>query len=252
MRKQCLSLISAIIFANLCAVGTAEANGTLRVTFKLKRPDNTEQGLPYAYVYLRDAAVAPPMEKFFSPPDYIFGPTNHLGQINVEVPQGQYFVRVTRRNPYFHSSSPLGPPERGDYSWTPISPITITSNTVADLGTQYAESFGGPPIKISGLVKDIYGKPASNRYVRAQTEPCILGTESSDPNKCGPVKLLAKQRTDANGAYSMTIRNSGSYYIVVSSTLGPQTTPNYITMGKAIGPVTVREGEDITLPDIIH
>jgi hypothetical protein len=249
MLKPCLSLISALIFINVLAVGVAEsADGTLRLTFKLKKLDGTEQGLSYAYVYLRDAAELPPMEKFFSPPDYIFGPTNLLGELSVNVPEGQYYLRVTGRNPF--QDRPLGPPGPGDYSWSPIVPISITSNTTTDLGTQYAGLFNNPII-VSGIIKTSDGKPLAGRYVRAQTEPCLLGNDTREPNYCGPVKFLS-QKTDSNGAYSISVRNPGKYYIVVSNTLGPVNSPNYQTTGKTAGPITVQAGDDITMDDIVY
>jgi hypothetical protein len=250
MLRKCIFVITAFIFLNVFAAEASEANGTLRVAFKYKNPDGTEQALPYAYVYLRDAALTPPMERFFSPSDYIFGPTDINGQISVSVPEGQYFLRVTRRNPF--AIRPLGPPEPGDYSWTPIAPVSITANMVTELGTQYAGLFN-MPIRISGVIKTFDGNPLQNRYVRAQTEPCTFGDDTTAPNLCGPVKLLAQQKTDAKGAYSIAIRNPGRYYIVVSQTLGPVSGQgNYQTTGKSLGNVTVEAGDDVIMPDTVY
>jgi hypothetical protein len=252
MGRQYLSLLTAFMLITAFAVGTAEANGTLNVTFKYKNTDGTEQGLAGSYVYLRNTAVPPPLERFFSKADYIFGPSNSAGQISVSVPEGQYFIRVTRRAPMESAARPLGPPEPGDYSWTPILPISITTNAATDLGTQYAESFGTSSIIISGYVRDRYGKPSPGRYVRAQTEPCILGDQVTEPNYCGPVQLAAQQRTDANGRYSIIIKNPGQYYIVVSQNLGYIGPYNTSTTGVATGPITVSAGDNITLPSITY
>ena len=72
------SLLATIIFAlvTLAATGTAEANGTLRVTFKFFDTNGIAQPLPYTYLYLRDSSPPPSIEKHFTPADYIFDPAN--------------------------------------------------------------------------------------------------------------------------------------------------------------------------------
>jgi hypothetical protein len=245
MRSLYFSLIIAF-YATVSVLDTAEAAGTLRLTFKQKDASGNEQPLANAYVYLRTMAAPPPMEKYFSKPEYIYGPTNSLGVLQVSVPDGDYFIRATRRNPF--QIRPFGPPEPGDLTWTPIIPITIANNTVTDLGTQYAESFAGEKIKLFGKIKSSYGTPIPGKYVRVQVVPCIMGTEYTSPNYCGPVKYLAEQRTDANGEYSITLRNPGTYYVVVSHTLGQAAS----TIGKSVGPYTVQAGAKLKIPDIIY
>jgi hypothetical protein len=252
MGRRYFSLFTALILITIFAVGAAEATGTLKVNFKYKNTDGTEQGLEGAYVYLRNAAVPPPMERFFSQADYVFGPADSAGQISVSVPEGQYFFRVTRRAPLGSPVRPLGPPEPGDYSWTPILPISITTNAITDLGTQYAESFGTPVIRISGIVRDRYGRANPGKYVRAQIEPCILGDDITAPNFCGPEKYAAQQTTDADGRYTIFIKNPGQYYIIVSQTLGYIGPYNSSTTGVGLGPVTVSAGDDIRLPTIYY
>jgi hypothetical protein len=238
MRKLILSLFFAFVFSNLLAAGTVEANGSLSVTFKLRNPDGTEQGLQNAYVYLRNGAEPPPMERFFSQPAYIFGPTNAAGQLSVNVPPGDYFVRVTKRKNT--NGSQYGPPAPGDHSWTPVLPIKITSGLTTNLGTQYAENFG-VPIRISGVVKHVrFGNVLANRYVRAQSEPCIQGDQNTWPNQCGPDRFPAQLKTGANGAYTILLKNPGVYYLSVSQFLGP----NSYTLG-GIGPISVSAGDDL-------
>jgi hypothetical protein len=258
MRRPCFFFITACVFALFLAMGTAEAsNGTLALTFKYKDAGGSEMPLANAYIYLRSGASVPPMEKHYSRPDLIFGPTNSAGFISINVPAKSYFIRVTRRND--PNQSPYGPPVPGDYSWTPILPITINPGAVTNLGTQYAGLFINQEIIISGIIYDRFGLPMPGRYVRAQTTPCIIGGEHNEPNYCGPVKLAARQRTDADGRYTLRIREPGVYYIITSRGLGDNGryylsgwggNPN--TTGHGIGPLNIKAGDritrDITVP----
>lgn len=231
--------------------GSGAANGTLQFTFVYKA-SGVEQPLAQAYVYLRDASQLPPMEKYFSPADYIYGPTDMNGQLSVNVPAGKYFLRITRRAPLTNTSpQPLGPPEPGDYSWSPIIPVTISANTVTDLGTQIAQAFGTPLIDITGYVEDTTGAGVPGRYVRAQTQLC-----SMDYANCGPVKLLATARTDANGKYTLLLNEPGTYFIIESKTLGDQdpsqSAPGNVTSnGEHVGKLALFAGEVATAPPII-
>jgi len=218
--KKWGTLFSLFVLIAVIAAGVAEGAGTLKLTFKYKNSAGVEQPLSYAYVYLRNAANEPPMEKFFSPADYISPPSGANGQFTLTVPEGNYYVRVTRRNPL--AARPLGPPETGDYMWNQTKPITISANATTDLGTKYAWIFGSAPIAISGTVKTPSGVPLANRYVRLQTEQCIEGGPDNDPNYCGPEKHVAVQRTDASGNYTLFLRNPGTFYIYESPCLGDQ------------------------------
>ena len=251
MPRQCFSFITAVVLVAVFAVGSAmAANGTLSVTFK-NAGGGAEQN---AYVYLRNAAVPPPVEKFFSPADYIFGPSDAAGLISVSVPAGQYFIRIIKRSspPY----KPLGPPEPADLTWMQVSPITIASGSATNLGTKTGGIFRTS--KISGTVTNSASPfgPLAGKYVRAQTVQCARGYDWdwgpggwTLPNYCGPVKILAEQRTDANGAYSMSIKTSGTYYLVVSDRLGKVAyfdgsyTYNNVTKGRS--PVAVYVGAGV-------
>lgn len=253
-----VSLLTAVL---LFYSGLALANGTIRVTFKYKDESGAEQPLTYAYLYLRDSTNPPPVEKYYKNADYIFGPSDYLGRISASVPEGTYFVRLTRRKVLQGATRPLGPPEAGDYTWIDYKQITVTTGSVIDLGTKYAFFFGEPLIKITGVIKDRYsGAPLAGRYVRAQTEPCIEADYSSenpnewvDSNNCGPVKYLALQKTDAQGRYTLLMNVPGTYYIVESRTLGDhsqQYAGNRSSTGWSMGPVTVNVGDDIVLSDM--
>jgi hypothetical protein len=252
MKNRCFSLITACVFSLLLVAQTAEANnGTLTLTFKYKDSSGSEVPLVNAYVYLRDAGVVPPMEDFFSPPAFIFGPTDSTGFISVEVAAGKYFIRATRRNQMVGKGRPLGPPEPNDYTWTPLVPITINADAVTNLGTRFAGLFK-QDIVVSGVITNASGQPLAGRYVRAQITPCT-GDEFTVPNYCGPVKLQAFQRTDANGRYTLRIREGGTYYIVTSRTLGTNGRiygggwyGNPDTTGWSTGPINIGAGDKIT------
>jgi hypothetical protein len=249
--KKWGTLFSLFVLMAVFAAGVAEGAGTLRLTFKYKNSAGVEQPLSYAYVYLRNAANEPPMEKFFSPADQISAPSSATGLVTMTVPEGNYYIRVTRRNS--GGSGPLGPPENGDYTWNQAKIITISANTTTDLGTKYAWLFGSAPVTISGTVKNYLGAPLAGRIIKATIVPCIDADYSSqDPsewvysNRCGPEKHLALQRTDANGNYTLFLRDPGTFYIYESTCLGDQH-QQYVgnsCIGSGTGPVTVNVGEN--------
>jgi hypothetical protein len=255
-----------LVVSTLCTAmvmlfgGMAEAaNGTVQVTFKYRDGSGIEQPLSSTYLYLRQGAETPPLETYFKKADYIFGPSNSAGRINASVPEGTYFIRLTKRA---GAAAPLGPPQAGDYTWTDYQQITVTASTVTDLGTKYAEFFS-EPITLTGAVVDYAtGAPLANRYVRAQPEPCINSNFSSEDsaewvytNRCGPVKYLAQQKTDAQGKYTLLLREPGTYYIVTSTRLGDHHPPgdfssNPKSTGVSMGPITLNTGDEIVLPNI--
>lgn len=254
-----LAVLSFLLVAGLLAGNDAAANGTIRATFKYADGSGGEQALSGAYLYLQDGTTTPPLEKFYKSADYIFGPSDSLGRFNASVPEGTYYVRLTKRNPSSGNTSPLGPPEGGDFTWTNYQQITVATNTVTDLGTQYATLFD-QPITISGIVVDrSTGAPLPGRYVRAQPEPCIQAeywsedpSEWVDSNMCGPVKYMAQQKTDAEGRYTLLLKEPGTYYIITSKTLGDRH-QQYVGNPSSVGVstlVTVNHGDNIVLGNI--
>mgnify|MGYP001070381911 CR=1 FL=1 len=253
-------IVLAFSFAAVLLLsGLAEAaNGNVMVTFKYRDGNGAEQPLPDASLYLRAGTEEPPLEKFFRSADYIFSYSDSFGRINASVPEGTYYIRLTRR--VDGTRRPLGPPEAGDYTWTDYKKITVVANTVTNLGTKYAVPFA-EPILITGVIKDNNtGAPLAGRFVRAQTEPCIEANYSSwdpsewvDSNRCGEEIYLAQQKTDAQGKYTLLLQNPGTYYIVESRTLGDrhqQYAGNRSTTGWFMGPITVNTGDKIVLEDM--
>ncbi len=256
--KQWLTHVSFCLLAVALFVGSAEAAGSLTVTFK----DKNGSPLAYAYVYLRSAVNEPPMEKYFSPADLVSAPSPSSGVITVSnIPEGDYYVRITRRNPL--SSRWIGPPEIGDYTWNQAKPITIRTNQITNLGTKVAWTFGSTPVSISGKVTQSgSGNPLVGRYVRLQIGECIEGDYTgydggwgepwTDPNYCNgrsAGKKLAYQRTDANGNYAIFLRDPGppgtQYYLYESICLGDQH-QDYTgnpCIGYGTGPFTINAGE---------
>jgi hypothetical protein len=189
----------------------------------------------------------------------MLGPTDSNGRITASVPEGNYYIRVTRRNPMGGTLRPLGPPESGDYTWNQARLITISANTTTDLGTKYAWLFGSAPITISGTVKNYQGVPLAGRLVRLQIGPCVEGNYEGydggwgeenwvDPNFCNgrsANKKIAVRRTDANGNYTIFLREPGTFYIYETSCLGDyhQDYTGNPCVGYGTGPVTVNMGE---------
>lgn len=259
MKKLALLLI--FILAGALFSGLAEGNGTVTVIFKNKdEVTGTETPLDNAYIYLRPASQDSPRKMYYTPAAFVLGPSDANGVISASVPEGEYHIRIARRNPLGPVPRPLGPPEASDYSWHQTDPITISTGTVTDLGTKMAHSYGAvvPSITISGTVVDYLGSPAPGRYVRAQSTQCILANYSSpdpaewvDSNHCGPDKHLALGRTDANGKYTLFLKDPGTYWIYGSTCLGDQHQPwlGNPCVGTQAGPlpITVGAGDKKTL-----
>jgi hypothetical protein len=248
--KSWIAFISAIVLSSLFAFDRAEANGTLTLKFQYVNSSGVATPLSAAYVYLHIASAMPPMEKYFSEAEYIFGPSDSTGTITASVPAGSYYVRVTRRNTT-GTPNPLGPPQNGDYTWFDSASVTIINNATTSLGTLNSTFFGSA-ITIAGTVTNAStGAAMSGIYVRAQTVPCITGSSTTYPNYCGQEKYPALAPTDANGHYTIRLRTPGTYYLYESSCIG-DTYQDYSgnpCMGTAStsSPVTVQAGASITV-----
>jgi len=254
MKKRAwIFVLSAMVI--LFSSGLAEAaNGTLKYAFKYKEPGTgIEQTLSRSWAYLRSTSKPPPMEKFFSKADYIlWGSYGSYSQVSV--PEGTYYLRITQRKNKSGSGYQYGPPEEGDYTWVRTIPIMITANQTLDLGTIYAQPFALSPITITGTVKSQKGVPLAGRYVRAQTEPCIDDYDFNG-NKCGPVKDLALQPTDADGKYVLQLKDPGTYYIYTSPCITAAHdlyTGNRCGQTPAPAPVTVTRGDTATVNMVVY
>jgi hypothetical protein len=237
-----------IAFCSFIMVMTISSNGlagsgTLTATFKYKDSSGFEQPLAGAYVYFQDASKNPPLEKYFVNSSYIYGPSSATGWISASVPEGSYYIRITKRDPLSGNTNKLGPPEPSDYTWNQIDPVTISANVTTDLGTKYPDPL---PITVTGVITNYFtGVPVAGRYVRAQTEPCYSDGYNNNVNNCGPVKFLALQRTDSDGRFTIKLRDPGTYYIYQTNCLlnyGSEFSGNPC-MGWYGGTVTVSSGE---------
>jgi hypothetical protein len=221
--KLCAVLVVISTLLIMVTAGLAEAaNGTL--TFYLKTKDPTtgvESPVLRAFLYLHDATKPPPMEKYFSAADYILWGAYSGGLYRISVPEGRWFMRMTQRADPAKQSTywSKGPPQAGDLTWMQTAPVTIVAGQTLNLGTLYAYPFGSAPITITGTVRSSSGAPLAGRYVRAQTVPCISDGFDNNINQCGPVKDLALNPTDANGKYTLVLRDPGTYYLYTSPCL---------------------------------
>jgi hypothetical protein len=138
--------------------------------------------------------------------------------------------------------------------------VTVTAGVTLDLGTKYATSFGSA-ITITGTVKNYSGAPLASRYFRATTEPCRENVNCTNDgalceqytNSCGPNKFLAQQPTDANGTYTLQLRDPGTYYLSTitswNTTVGCSgyCAPPIIGTGYNPQTITVQTGESKTV-----
>jgi hypothetical protein len=81
--------------------------------------------------------------------------------------------------------------------------------------------------------------------------PCIQadGYSETPSNHCGPEKHIALERTDANGNYTLFLREPGTFYLYESSCLGDhhQQYMGNPCVGYGTGPITVNAGEQKTV-----
>jgi hypothetical protein len=257
--RQMAALVLCLVVTTLFSAAPAlAADGTLKVSFKDKDlVTGVERGLNSGFIYLRNAASPAPMEKFFSKADYILGPSNYLdGRYAVSVPAGTYYIRILQRKVISGALRPYGPPEAGDLTWFQTTPITITADAVLDLGTKYALPFSSAPITVTGTVRSSAGTPLEGRYVRAQTEPCVVPLNCTDTgceqygNQCGPNKFLAQRATDSEGRYTLYLAEPGTYYLYTSPCLVAghnQNDDSRCRYTAAPAPVTVTTGGSITV-----
>jgi hypothetical protein len=220
---RCAVLLFTCMLLTMLTASLAEAGtGTLKFTFKYKDPGTgVTTNVGKAFAYLHVATKPPPMEKYFTRADQILWGSLGNGSYNIiNVPEGTYYIRINQRMTLPQTTQgSFGPPQAGDLTWMQTAPITIVAGQTLDLGTLYATPFGPAPITITGTVKNSSGAPLAGRYVRAQTEPCIADGYNNDINQCGPVKDLALQPTDANGKYTLVLRDPGTYYLYTSPCL---------------------------------
>ncbi len=258
--KRWIPVLSVFIPALLLLAGTAMANGTVTATFLYTDSGGAVHPLDHAYVYLQSGTKVNPKEKYFSTPLLILGPTNASGYVSVSVPEGKYYVRLTRRAPLTGTpaqAQSYGPPRAGDYTWnwgTPTAPeITVTTGSVFNLGTVYATIFG-EHITISGRVFNVStGAAKAGWFVKATTQYCVAldsgycnsieaggrcaGLHWSPTANCG-TKYPAQKLTDSNGNYTIFLKNPGTYYILACQT------PNGCSYG---GYGTGSNGQIVTL-----
>jgi hypothetical protein len=257
-------VLPLVVWFVISAAGQADAaNGTLRYLLKYKDPATGGViTLTDTWAYLRNASAPPPMEKFFSKADIIVKTSLNTGMYQASIPEGTYFLRITQRKTRTGINRQLGPPENGDYTWMQTMPITIVAGQTTNLNTLYgvlegsvrnlyASLYASAPITITGTVRSPQGLPVAGQYVRAQTEPCRDDGYNYDINQCGPVKNLALAPTDANGTYTMQLKNPGTYYIYASPCVTAQHdmyTGNRCDYTAAPGgPFTVTMGGNLTV-----
>ena len=235
-----------LLSADLSYAGT----GALTGKFLYKDSAGNDNPLTYGYVYLHSATKPPPMEKYFSKADYILGPTSTTPFLISNIPEGSYYVRLLQRKVPGGVNAQFGPPQQGDYTWFQTTPITITAGTTPlNLGTLYATPFGSAPIIITGTLTSPTGAPVTGLYVRAQTEPCTTDGQNNNVNQCGPAKYQSLQTTDANGKYTIFLKDPGVYYLYASrclTTSYQQYTGNDCGFEGGPGPITLSTGDNKT------
>ncbi|MDA8171443.1 MAG: hypothetical protein M0Z48_06400 [Nitrospiraceae bacterium] len=209
MRKW-FSIIIALMFALVFSAGAAMANGTITATVL-----HNGQPLQYACIYLQSNNQLPPMEQYYRNAVYTSAASNVNGYVSISVPAGTYYVRIIRR---VTSVSWQSPPFSGDYTWFYPGSITVTTNGVVNLGTVNTTVYG-QDVTISGTVKGASGKVLAGWAVKATTAPCESGNWSyaHSFNECGPARYPAF--TDASGNYTITLKNTGTYYVYASPNL---------------------------------
>ncbi len=247
-----LSFIAAILLASTgfaqsttiaTVATTGSAQGTGIVTVTAKYIDNgIEKPLENAYLYLHDSTRKPhPQQSVFNKPHYVLGPSDSSGKISQRVAAGTYVVRITKRNDT-STATDVGAPQSRDYTWKPSTTITITANATTDLGTAYASLYS-PSTVITGTVTLQTGELQAGRYIRAVDTPCLtVDGYIYDLQQCGSNKPAAVKRTDANGQFTLELKDPGTFYIYTSTCRGGEG-----CTGEFAGSVTAQSGETKTL-----
>ncbi len=230
--KKRLAFFVVLMFTVVLSAVAAEANGTITATVLY-----SGQPVSGAYMYLQSGSQLSPRELYYHNASYILGPSDASGNISGSVPAGAYYVRITKRTG--SGVSYLGPPYPGDYIWIYAAnppTVTVTDNGTLALGTVSATSY--ETITLSGTVKGASGKVLAGWAVKAATVPCESGnwSYSHSFNECGTGKHPTV--TDANGNYSITLMNTGTYYVYASPGLNFANTNypgGYPTCATAVG-----------------
>ena len=255
--KKWFAVFISFTISILLSSGAAMANGTITATF-IYNGSGVNQPLSGAYVYLHTYPPlgSPIMQRYFRNAQYIFGPSDANGNISVSVPEGTYRIRITRRAPLASTptqSQAYGPPRTGDYTWyDPGATVTVTTGSVVNLGTVYAQIFGSTSISISGIVTSSSSTPLQNYFVYATPVACTEYRHYAG-NKCGPVKYPAVLPTDANGNYTIYLWKPGTYYIYCDS--NPASGGRFVPRPKCASgacPLTVTAGEHLTGVNIVY
>ncbi len=272
------TVTSSLVDENFIATNLAEnytvtaqsgSNGMLTATLLYQDAGGVVHPIDNAYAYLQGGNQLSPREKYFRNAPYIVGPTNANGYISASVPAGTYHLRLLRRAPLGTTpaqSQLYGPPRAGDYTWNFVGPtVSIGAGKAVNFGAAYASTFG--PITITGRVyNSSTGQAKAGWYVKASTQQC-QDVESceycggpqyyiSDPNaNCG-TKYPAQNLTDANGNYTIKLKNPGTYYIYACQNpgtchglcwQGACNAGGYGTgSGGNIAPITVGKGQSLT------
>ncbi len=231
-RKKWLGAVIVLILAAMPFTGRAEANSTLTATVLYNG-----QPLQGAYIYLQSGARLSPREQYYQGAIGIYGPSDSGGNISASIPEGTYHVRITKRAAF---PSVLGPPFAGDYTWNytgnpPV--ITISTNGTVSLGIVNTTVYG-QGVTISGTVKGASGKALAGWAVKATRVPCWSGNwaYAHSFNECGTSKHPTW--TDSNGNYTISLLNTGTYYVYASPNLNYANTNypgGYPTCATAIG-----------------
>ncbi len=252
--KKWLAVFISFTISILLSSGAAMANGTITATF-IYNGSGVNQPLSGAYVYLHTYPPlgSPIMQRYFRNAQYILGPSDANGNISVSVPEGTYRIRITRRAPLTSTptqSQAYGPPRTGDYTWyDPGATVTVATGSVVNLGTVYAQVFGSAPITITGRLLSGSNYPIPGYFVYATFSPCTIGSRQRHWGSC-PTEYPAILPTDANGNFTIYLRDPGTLYIYGSARPhGAEDNKPVCLPGCC--PVTVTAGENLNLGNII-
>lgn len=143
------------------------------------------------------------------------GPTDDQGRFELALPDGTYYLVARKRQ----GNMTVGPLRAGDFiGYYPHNPLRVRNNSavltvipmleVPDKVDKMGKNINGQT-SISGQITDMSGQPVAGVRVVLYKKSQMLDRP-----------LLVSQPTGADGRYSLSMPEGGTYYLAARNTLG--------------------------------
>lgn len=144
-------------------------------------------------------------------PSFFSTITDDRGRFNLELEEGSYYIIFRKK-----SAEQFGPPSPGDFvGFFPIFPIELRTNgydikvSLLKIPDKMRTNLRDKSYLIKGKVIDKNNKPKRGVYVVLYEDYTLLGKPD-----------YVSHQTDLNGEFSIYVKKSGSYFVVLRKSLG--------------------------------